>query len=156
MLIFFSFDTAKAQTANPPEENSAQLLEIEEKRNIIKEHLQKNKELEDIVEKKSKKVEDLLVKVPEITIVPQELLQSQIEERMDTIFAHLTEISEQEGIMWRSINSGNRDIEAKRYSAGIKKLNKTINALEAKYTHLTEFNSDLDDILAFLSSIQQK
>lgn len=156
MLLFFHFDIAKAQQLTPPKNDNAQLMEIKEKRKLITKHLQKNKELENLVEIKSKKVEDLLVKVPENKVIPQAILQNQIGQYMDIIMNHLSRISEQEKIMWESINAANKDINKKNYTSGIKKLDRTIDALEKKYEYLTVFNKDLDDLLSFFSTIQQK
>lgn len=156
VLLLFSFETVNAQTVSPAEDNSAQLSLIEEKRKLINEHIEDNKKLEAIVEKKSKKVEDQLVKVPESTVVPPEVLENQISGRMETIMSHLMQIGEQEDIMWKSIKAGNRSIKAGNYSLGIKQLDKTIGALVRKHEHLVEFNSDLDELLAFFSTIQQK
>ncbi|WP_127837137.1 hypothetical protein [Clostridium prolinivorans] len=156
VILFFSFDIVSAKSLISNEDNNPLILEIEEKRKLIKKQFEINKNLETKVEKKSKQAEDLLVKVPENAVIPQDILNQQIDERMDVIMNHLYKIGEQERLVWENINAANDNINAKNYSEGIKGLDKTLTALEKKYKYLVEFDADLDDLLSFLSTIDEK
>ncbi|MCM8711621.1 hypothetical protein M2651_11405 [Clostridium sp. SYSU_GA19001] len=156
IILFCSFSLVKAQPSAPSEDETSKLSIIEEKRALIKELQKKNKELEKIVEKKSSQVGDLLVKIPKITVIPQDVLENQVNGHMEIIMSHLMQISEQQKIMWKSLKSANRQIQAKKYTSGINQLNKAIKALENRYATLNELSSDLDNFLAFLNSVLQK
>jgi hypothetical protein len=157
LLLFFSFDVVKAQNSlNPSNEDSEKITLAAEKRKIIREHQKANEKLETLIEKKSKKIEKILIELPNNTLIPDEVLQNQLDGKMDFIMNHLMQIGDVELSAWDNLNSGNRLINNKKYDAGLKKLDKSISNLERKHELLNHFITELDELLAFLNSIQNK
>lgn len=153
ITMIFSFNTVNAKETD---DKSTYAKEIEDIRQLIKDEQSANETLENKVVKKSKQVEDLLVKVPSITLVPQDVIEQQINSRMKVILNHLTKISDEEEIMWKLLKRANKQIKAENYAVGIKNLNKALNSFNRRRDVLVEFDEDLDDFLAFLSSLQYK
>lgn len=153
ITMIFSFNTVNAKETD---DKSTYAKEIEDIRQLIEDEQSANETLENKVVKKSKQVEDLLVKVPSITLVPQDVIEQQINSRMKVILNHLTKISDEEEIMWKILKRANKQIKAENYAVGIKNLNKALNSFNRRRDVLVEFDEDLDDFLAFLSSLQYK
>jgi hypothetical protein len=157
LILFFSIDTVKAQTSLAPHgENPEKIALAKEKRSVIKELQKTNKKLEKQVEIKSKKLENILVKLPEESLIPEEILQNQLGGKMELIMDHLMQIGEVELSAWDNLKAGNNLINNHKYDVGLKKLNRAISDLEQKHEMLVNFIADLDELITFLSSTQEK
>lgn len=157
LIIFFSFDTVKAHALlSPLGENPQKITLAKEKRAVIKEHQTANKKLEKQIELKSKKLENILVKLPEDNLIPEEVLQNQLGGKMELIMDHLMQIGELELSAWDKLKTGNNLINNQKYDSGLNKLDEAIIDLEQKHEMLVNFIADLDELLTFFSSTQQK
>jgi hypothetical protein len=155
--MFLAIDTIHAESAIKPATEATEQQELAKaKRGLIKSHQKSNKKLEKKIEIKSKKIEKILVTLPEDSLIPDSVIESQLGGKMEIMMDHLMQIGEVELSAWDNLKSGNKLIEAKKYSAGLKKLDIAIKNLETKHEMLIVLNQDFDDFIAFLNSIQAK
>jgi peptidoglycan hydrolase CwlO-like protein len=97
LLLFvsfvFSFDIIHAQVQT---DSADKLVEIKEIRQSIKHHLKNIKKLEGEIEKKSEQIEKVLVKLPENSLVSQQVVDQELNPKLEGIMTHLMQIGEYE------------------------------------------------------------
>lgn len=153
MSLIFSSDIIHAQVETDAADKLAQIKEI---RQSIKNHLKNNKKLEGEIEKKSKQIEKVLVKLPENSLVSRQVVDEQLSPKLEGIMTQLMQIGEYETASWEHLNRGNKQLKNKKYDAGIKNLKQADTALEHKNEVMISFKQDLDEFLAFIDSLQHK
>ncbi len=153
MTLMFSFDIIHAQVSD---DDADKLVQIKQIRQSIKHHLKSDEKLENQIERKSKKVERVLVKIRKDNIVSQQIVDEQLSPKLEGIMTQLMQISEYETASWEYLNRGNKQIENKKYSAGIKNLKQANTALKNKHEIMISFREDLDELLVLIDSVQQK
>jgi hypothetical protein len=153
MSLIFSFDTIHAQV---PTDDVNKLVQVKGIRQSIRQHLKANHKLENEIEKKSKQIEKVLVKLPENSLVSQQVIDEEISPKLEGIMTHLMRVGEYETASWEHLNRGNKQIENKKYNAGIKNLEQADTALKNKHEVMIIFKKDLDEFLVFIESLQHK
>jgi hypothetical protein len=157
MILVFSFSAINAKVmAQVQNDNSKKLSEIKEIRHSIKLHQKTNEKIEKQIERKSKQVEKILVSLGKSSLVSQQVIEEQLNQKLEVIMTELMQIGEYETASWKHLNAANRQIKAKKYNAGIKNLNLADKNLENKHEALIIFNNELDAFLTFLKSLQYK
>ena len=153
MSLIFSFEIIHAQVQT---DASDKLVEIKEIRQSIRHHLKNNKKLEGKIEKKSKQIEKVLVKLPENSLVSQQVVDEELSPKLEGIMTQLMQIGEYETASWKHLNRGNKQLQNKKYDAGIKSLKQADIALKEKNEVMIRFKEDLDEFLVFINSLQHK
>lgn len=153
MFFTFSFDIIHAQELSGEAEKLSQIKELRES---IKQHLKDNKKIEIQIEKSSKKVEKVLVKLPQNSLVSQEIIDEQISPKLEMIMSQLMQVGEYETSSWKHLNTANRLIKNKKYDAGVKHLGKANADLQEKHELMIVFEQDLEEFLIFINSLQHK
>jgi hypothetical protein len=153
MSLIFSFEIIHAQVQT---DVADKLVEIKEIRQSIRHHLKNNKKLEGEIEKKSKQIEKVLVRLPENSLVSQQVVDQELNPKLEGIMTQLMQISEYETASWKYLNRGNKQLQNKKYDAGIKSLKQADIALKDKNEVMIRFKEDLDEFLVFVNSLQHK
>jgi hypothetical protein len=153
MSLIFSFEIIHAQVQTNVTDK---LIEIKEIRQSIRHHLRSNKKIEGEIEKKSKQIEKVLVRLPENSLVSQQVVDQELNPKLESIMTQLMQIGEYETISWKYLNTGNKQLKNKKYDAGIKSLKQADIALKEKNEAMIRFKEDLDEFLVFINSLQHK
>jgi hypothetical protein len=153
MSLIFSFDIVHAQV---PTDDVNKLVQVKGIRQSIRQHLKANQKIEGQIEKKSKQIEKVLVKLPENSVVSQQVIDEQLNPKLEGIMTHLMQIGEYETASWEHLNKGNKQIKNKKYTEGIKNLKQADTALKNKHEVMVRFMEELDDFLVFIDSLQHK
>jgi hypothetical protein len=157
VILFVSFNNVKASSIiEQPEQGVQKLEQIKEKRADIKKHERLNKKLENQVKKKDQQIDRLLVELYENNLIPQEMIENQMNDKLEFIMSQAMQIGEEDMAYWKHIKKANRQIEAKKYDLGIKNLDYALGNLEKRHEMLINFLKDLDDFHVFLNSLQHK
>lgn len=157
IAVSFSFNFVYAAALSQPQQDNTQMLEqIKEKRELIKHHQERDEELGKQIEKKMQVLEQLLLKLPENGVLPQEQMQKQLEEMLGAFMENLMRLSESEMSMWKHLEKANKLIANGKYSQGIKHLDKTIEVLEEEHKMIVEFDKLIDDFIEMVKSFDLK
>ena len=156
IMLFMSFDVAQAKSYVQQADNTTKLELIKEKRQIVKKHQKANEKLKKQVGRKSKQIDKALIELSESSVVPQKIIEEQLNAKLEGIMSQLMQIGDVESASWKHLNMANKQIEMKKYDAGIKNLDKTITSLETQHELLISFSTSMDELLAFVNSLKNK
>jgi peptidoglycan hydrolase CwlO-like protein len=153
MILIFSFDVIHGQTlAN----DADKLVQVKEIRQSIKHHLKANEDIENKIERKSRQIDKMLVKLSEDNLIPQKVIDEQLNPRLEEIMTELMQVGKYERAAWRHMKRGNNLVKNKKYNEGIKHLREADTALKNKHEAMMKFAEELDAFLTFLNSLQNK
>jgi hypothetical protein len=152
-LIIFSFNAIDVKAVG---ESSEKLAKVKEIRQSIKHHQKTNKKIESDIERKSMQVEKILNSITENSLVSQQFVEEQLNQKLEGIMTDLMKIGEYETAAWKHLKIANKQIKAKKYDTGIKHLSWANENLQNKHEALIVFDNELDILLTFLKSLQYK
>lgn len=153
MILVFTFDTIYAKALIDEADKLSQIKEI---RQSIKNNLRANEKIENQIDRKSRQIEKVLVKLSKSNMVSQKVIDEQVNPKLEGIMTQLMQIGEYESSSWENLKKGNNQIRSKKYSIGIKYLKQADADLKNKYNKMVDFKSDLDSFFIFINSLQYK
>jgi hypothetical protein len=156
-IVFAFYIVSAADTTIKISANQEQiLLQIKEKRNLINQTQKSNELLEKRIHDTSIEIDKLLTHLPDYTNVSNEVIQKQLVPKFESIMDQLMLISKVERSKLMHMKAANRQIAAKRYNNGIKRLNKAAALIEKKHNMLVKLDSSLESFMEFLKKLELK
>ncbi|KPU42577.1 hypothetical protein OXPF_38770 [Oxobacter pfennigii] len=156
MLCFFTSSAYGAPILTNNAKGTQYREQIKSKMQKISELQRANKKLVRVTENKIKKIDELMMYMPENRVLSLEHIQQEMDAIQKNIQTDFEKIIELDSSIWKLLNTANKSIEKKDYITGINLLDRAIEKLEMKHSLLIQYDKSLDQYMKFIQSVELK